>query len=140
MNRASSLPSAPPETAGEGAPHRGSIAKLTLAALGIVYGDIGTSPLYVMKTVFDKEAGLALTEPDLIGVVSLILHKPEDGLLIPFTAETPKVYALEVEYRCAAPISRIGSSCAACIRSTALRSSRAFPGHLQDSNASQTSA
>ncbi len=52
---------------------RGSLAGLTLAALGIVYGDIGTSPLYVMKTVFDKGAGLAVTEAELVGVVSLIL-------------------------------------------------------------------
>ena len=74
MSAAPPLPSdAPPETAGEGAPHRGGVARLTLAALGIVYGDIGTSPLYVMKTVFDKGAGLTLSEPELIGVLSLIL-------------------------------------------------------------------
>jgi KUP system potassium uptake protein len=73
----SAAPSPPPdgplETVGASESHRGSLAKLTLAALGIVYGDIGTSPLYVMKTVFDKDAGLALTEPELIGVLSLIL-------------------------------------------------------------------
>jgi len=51
----------------------GSLATLTLAALGVVYGDIGTSPLYVMKTVFDKSGGLELNEPELIGVVSLIV-------------------------------------------------------------------
>ena len=56
-----------------GAPARGKLAGLTLAALGIVYGDIGTSPLYVIKTVFDKDSGLALTEPELVGVLSLIL-------------------------------------------------------------------
>ena len=53
------------------AAHQG-LGKLTLAALGIVYGDIGTSPLYVMKTVFDKGAGLTLNEPEILGVVSLI--------------------------------------------------------------------
>ncbi len=47
--------------------------KIALAALGIVYGDIGTSPLYVMKTVFDKDAGLPLNQPELVGVLSLIL-------------------------------------------------------------------
>jgi KUP system potassium uptake protein len=35
--------------------------RLTLAAVGIVYGDIGTSPLYTLKTVFDPEHGLAVT-------------------------------------------------------------------------------
>jgi KUP system potassium uptake protein len=74
MSAALPLPSDTPlETVGGGAPQRGSVAKLSLAALGIVYGDIGTSPLYVMKTVFDKDAGLTLSEPELIGVLSLIL-------------------------------------------------------------------
>jgi len=45
---------------------------LSLAALGVVYGDIGTSPLYVMKTVFDPVNGLPLNEANLIGIVSLI--------------------------------------------------------------------
>jgi len=47
-------------------------AGLALAAIGIVYGDIGTSPLYSLKTVFDPAHGLALTPANLIGVVSLI--------------------------------------------------------------------
>jgi KUP system potassium uptake protein len=49
-----------------------SVAALTLGALGVVYGDIGTSPLYVMKTVFDPVNGLALNPANLIGIVSLI--------------------------------------------------------------------
>jgi KUP system potassium uptake protein len=49
-----------------------NIAALTLAAIGIVYGDIGTSPLYTLKTVFDPTHGLALSGSNLIGVVSLI--------------------------------------------------------------------
>ena len=32
---------------------KSSLAALTLAAVGIVYGDIGTSPLYTLKAVFD---------------------------------------------------------------------------------------
>lgn len=48
------------------------IAGLTLAAIGIVYGDIGTSPLYSLKTVFDPTHGLALNPVNLLGVVSLI--------------------------------------------------------------------
>jgi KUP system potassium uptake protein len=45
---------------------------LTLGALGVVYGDIGTSPLYVMKPVFDSANGLPLNPANLIGIVSLI--------------------------------------------------------------------
>jgi KUP system potassium uptake protein len=59
----------------------GSLATLTLAALGVVYGDIGTSPLYVMKTVFDQSMGLRLSEPELVGVLSLII----DSLLVVVT-------------------------------------------------------
>ena len=39
---------------------RGPCLGLALAALGIVYGDIGTSPLYTLKTVFDPANGLKL--------------------------------------------------------------------------------
>lgn len=52
---------------------KSSIAALTVAAIGIVYGDIGTSPLYTLKEVFSKEHGLPLNEANLLGVVSLIL-------------------------------------------------------------------
>jgi KUP system potassium uptake protein len=51
---------------------KSSIAALTLAAVGIVYGDIGTSPLYTLKTIFDPEHGLVLNTPNLLGVLSLI--------------------------------------------------------------------
>jgi KUP system potassium uptake protein len=51
---------------------KSSLAALTLAAVGIVYGDIGTSPLYTLKTIFDPEHGLQLNTFNLIGVVSLI--------------------------------------------------------------------
>lgn len=54
---------------------------MTLAAIGIVYGDIGTSPLYTMKTVFGPEHGLPLTADNLLGAVSLIFW----GLMIVVT-------------------------------------------------------
>ncbi|HEY5799026.1 MAG TPA: KUP/HAK/KT family potassium transporter, partial [Burkholderiaceae bacterium] len=50
-----------------------SLAALTVAAVGVVYGDIGTSPLYTLKAVFAPEHGLVLNAPNLLGVVSLIL-------------------------------------------------------------------
>ena len=52
---------------------RGPLPALALAAIGVVFGDIGTSPLYTMSTVFDASNGLALNPVNLIGVVSLIL-------------------------------------------------------------------
>lgn len=54
-------------------PGKSSIAALTVAAIGIVYGDIGTSPLYTLKEVFSEEHGLPLNEANLLGVISLIL-------------------------------------------------------------------
>jgi KUP system potassium uptake protein len=51
---------------------KSSLVALTLAAVGIVYGDIGTSPLYTLKTIFDPEHGLVLNTFNLLGVVSLI--------------------------------------------------------------------
>ncbi len=51
---------------------KSSLVGLTLAAVGIVYGDIGTSPLYTLKTVFDPAHGLSVTHNNLLGIVSLI--------------------------------------------------------------------
>ncbi len=51
---------------------KSKLIALTLAAVGIVYGDIGTSQLYTLKTIFDPTHGLALNAPNLLGVVSLI--------------------------------------------------------------------
>jgi KUP system potassium uptake protein len=52
--------------------NKSSLAALTVGAIGIVYGDIGTSPLYALQTVFEKEHGLALNAENLFGVISLI--------------------------------------------------------------------
>jgi len=53
-------------------PRRQSLAALTLGAIGVVYGDIGTSPLYTVKEVFGEHTGVALTAHNLIGAVSVI--------------------------------------------------------------------
>ena len=47
-------------------------AGLTLGALGVVYGDIGTSPLYTVKAVFDESTGVPLDAQHLIGAASVI--------------------------------------------------------------------
>ncbi len=51
---------------------RESLAALTLGALGVVYGDIGTSPLYTMKEIFSPATGIPLDANHLIGAVSVI--------------------------------------------------------------------
>jgi KUP system potassium uptake protein len=55
------------------AAHRspGVLAGLTLGALGVVYGDIGTSPLYALKEVFHS-AHVPMTPGNVLGVLSLI--------------------------------------------------------------------
>jgi KUP system potassium uptake protein len=54
-------------------PTKSSTAALTLAAIGVVYGDIGTSPLYALKEVFAESHGVPLTPANVIGVVSMML-------------------------------------------------------------------
>src|SRR5712691_11162347 len=55
-----------------GSPRRHSTAALSLLALGIVYGDIGTSPLYAVKETFNPEHGIPLTPDNILGGVSTI--------------------------------------------------------------------
>lgn len=52
---------------------KSSLRALTIAAVGIVYGDIGTSPLYTMKEVFSEAHGVVLNQANVLGVVSLIV-------------------------------------------------------------------
>ena len=49
------------------------LAILTLTALGVVYGDIGTSPLYALQEAFKPEYGLMPTAANVYGVLSLIV-------------------------------------------------------------------
>src|ERR1700683_648506 len=51
---------------------RAALAVSGLAALGIVFGDIGTSPLYTLKTVFDYLGG-DVTPDRILGILSLLI-------------------------------------------------------------------
>src|SRR5258706_14431031 len=51
---------------------RHGLATLTLGAIGVVYGDIGTSPLYTVKEVFSPGTGVPLDAHHLIGTTSVI--------------------------------------------------------------------
>ncbi len=77
-------PVSPPRAAGEAYGHSSdSFWVLALGSIGVVFGDIGTSPLYALQTALGqfKQSGLAAR--DVIGVVSLIIW----ALLIIVTAK-----------------------------------------------------
>jgi KUP system potassium uptake protein len=52
---------------------RGSLASLTLGAIGVVYGDIGTSPLYAIDQIFVGPAGVTPTRDNALGAISLAI-------------------------------------------------------------------
>ena len=67
---------APPGGRAEAAKASGKgagLAALSLAALGVVYGDIGTSPLYALDQLFYGPARLALTPEAVLGGISLVV-------------------------------------------------------------------
>jgi KUP system potassium uptake protein len=65
------------EAASHGYPHNGAprgryLALLALTALGVVYGDIGTSPLYALRESFHGPHAIAPTAANIYGVLSLV--------------------------------------------------------------------
>ena len=52
---------------------RGKLMPLIIGAVGVVYGDIGTSPLYTLRTAFTGSYGLSLTPSNVLGVLSVIV-------------------------------------------------------------------
>jgi KUP system potassium uptake protein len=54
-------------------PSGGRLARLSLLALGVVFGDIGTSPLYAFREAFNPEHGLKSTPDVVYGVLSMIV-------------------------------------------------------------------
>jgi KUP system potassium uptake protein len=52
--------------------HHGPLAPLALTALGVVFGDIGTSPLYALKECVTGEHGVPPTRENLLGILSLM--------------------------------------------------------------------
>jgi KUP system potassium uptake protein len=51
---------------------RKKLAPLIVGAIGVVFGDIGTSPLYTLRTAFTGHRGLALTHANVLGLLSVI--------------------------------------------------------------------
>ena len=53
--------------------HGRALGLLALGALGVVYGDIGTSPLYAIQTVFSIDHGrVHPTGGDVLGIISMV--------------------------------------------------------------------
>jgi KUP system potassium uptake protein len=50
----------------------GGLLALMLGAIGVVYGDVGTSPLYTMKEIFNGPHAVAATPDNILGILSLI--------------------------------------------------------------------
>ena len=78
-----SSPSALAVEAAHGAPSSGSFSILVLGSVGVVFGDIGTSPLYALQTALSQLKGAGFGPATVVGVVSLIIW----ALLIVVTAK-----------------------------------------------------
>ena len=50
----------------------GRLARLSLAALGVVFGDIATSPIYAIRECFHGEYGIAVSHANVLGILSLM--------------------------------------------------------------------
>ena len=66
-SRAAPLDEAPPHSP------RGGEAALAIGALGVVYGDIGTSPLYAIDQIFFGPAGVEPSRENALGAISLVI-------------------------------------------------------------------
>ena len=60
------------EQAPPAAPHNQPFAALALAVLGVVYGDIGTSPIYALRESFAGTHPISVTPDNVLGILSLI--------------------------------------------------------------------
>jgi KUP system potassium uptake protein len=69
---AGTVPSPAAAVAASHGHHKGSVATLAFGAIGVVFGDIGTSPLYAFRETFAGPHPLALDRLHVLGVVSLI--------------------------------------------------------------------
>ena len=55
-------------------PSSARVVPLTLTAIGVVYGDIGTSPLYTIRECFYGTHAVAVTPENVLGVLSMVLY------------------------------------------------------------------
>jgi KUP system potassium uptake protein len=96
----------------------GALWKLSLGALGVVYGDIGTSPLYSLDECFSPKHHISIDEPNILGILSLVCwslflvvvvkylsfimradNKGEGGILALLALLAPRVKEMKNAYR-----------------------------------------
>ena len=53
--------------------HKKGLGTMMLAAIGVVFGDIGTSPLYALKECFDPQHGIPFSPEALFGVIAMMI-------------------------------------------------------------------
>ncbi len=66
----------PPSTDGAAPARHGGTGffGLTLGSVGVVFGDIGTSPLYALKTALQHASAAGVTQQEVIGIISLLIY------------------------------------------------------------------
>ncbi len=62
----------PPDAHSASSVHAAATPTLMLTALGVVYGDIGTSPLYALKESFNPAHGVVLSDDSIMGILSML--------------------------------------------------------------------
>jgi len=74
----------------EATPHgghgHGDLLKLSLGAVGVVYGDIGTSPLYAIKECFSAPHGVAVNAANVLGILSLVFWSLVLVIVVKYTS------------------------------------------------------
>ncbi len=73
-------------TPASAATHQASTAVLAIGALGVVYGDIGTNPLFAMREAFTARHRVALDASNTIGLLSLMFW----SLIVVVTSSTSR--------------------------------------------------
>jgi KUP system potassium uptake protein len=105
------------------------IFMLSMAALGVVYGDIGTSPLYALRECFHGKHPLPPTPANVLGILSLVFwsltlvisikyllflmradNRGEGGILALLALLTPKSYLTSLQRRCLLPLGLFGAA------------------------------
>jgi KUP system potassium uptake protein len=110
-------------------PHGHPLLMLSLAALGVVYGDIGTSPLYALRECFNGSHPLAPTPANVLGILSLVFwaltlvisikyllfmmradNRGEGGILALLALLTPAPHLSPLQRRCLVPLGLFGAA------------------------------
>lgn len=74
---------AQPATGGHGDSGKASLFGLVVGAIGVVFGDIGTSPLYTLKEAFSPHFGLTANHDTVLGILSMVFW----ALMVTVTAK-----------------------------------------------------